>query len=138
MKKYNILNKDTVSIHVRRGDYTNLQHIHPLQSIEYYENAYNIIDDKSINVLVFSDDIEWCKNNIKFENITYIEGETNIVDMYIMSLCTHNIIANSSFSWWGAWLNNNKNKKVIAPINWFGSQSNLYTGDIIPKKWIII
>ena len=136
--KYNILNKDTVSIHVRRGDYTNLQHLHPLQSIDYYENAYDIINDDSINVLVFSDDIEWCKENIKFDNITYIEGETNIVDMYIMSLCTHNIIANSSFSWWGAWLNKNKNKKVIAPTNWFGYESNLYVGDIVPEKWIKI
>jgi len=138
INKYNILNKDTVSIHVRRGDYTKLQHIHPLQSIEYYKKAYDIINDNSINVLVFSDDINWCKENIKFNNITYIEGETNIVDMYIMSLCTHNIIANSSFSWWGAWLNNNENKKVIAPINWFGSDSSFYTGDIIPEKWVKI
>lgn len=138
LNRYPILEKNTVSIHVRRGDYKNLQHIHPLQSIEYYKNAYNIINDNSINVLVFSDDINWCKENIKFNNITYIEGETNIVDMYIMSLCTHNIIANSSFSWWGAWLNNNENKKVIAPLNWFGSDSSFYTGDIIPEKWIKI
>jgi hypothetical protein len=55
-----------------------------------------------------------------------------------MSLCTHNIIANSSFSWWGAWLNKNKNKKVIAPINWFGPSSTFYTGDIIPEKWMKI
>lgn len=136
--KYTILNKNTVSLHIRRGDYTNLQHIHPLQTIEYYKNAYDIISDESINVLVFSDDINWCKENIKFDNITYIEGETNIVDMYIISLCTHNIIANSSFSWWGAWLNNNENKKVIAPLNWFGSDSSFYTGDIIPEKWIKI
>jgi hypothetical protein len=138
MNKYKILNKDTVSIHVRRGDYTNLQHIHPLQTTDYYKKAYSIIDDTSINVLVFSDDIEWCKINIKFDNITYIEGETNIIDMYIMSLCTHNIIANSSFSWWGAWLNENENKKVIAPISWFGPSSNFYTGDVIPEKWIKI
>lgn len=136
--KYPVLSENTVSIHIRRGDYTKLQHIHPLQSIDFYEKAYDIINDKSINILVFSDDIEWCKQNIKFDNITYIEGETNIVDMYIMSLCNHNIIANSSFSWWGAWLNENKNKKVIAPLNWFGSSSTLYTGDIISEKWIKI
>jgi hypothetical protein len=136
--KYPVLNENTVSMHIRRGDYTKLQHIHPLQSIDFYEKAYDIINDKSINILVFSDDIEWCKQNIKFDNITYIEGETNIVDMYIMSLCKHNIIANSSFSWWGAWLNRNKNKKVIAPINWFGPSSNYYTGDIISEKWIKI
>jgi len=138
INKYPILNKNTVSLHVRRGDYIKSNNYHPIQDINYYERAYDIIDDKSINILVFSDDIEWCKENIKFDNITYIEGEKNIVDMYIMSLCTHNIIANSSFSWWGAWLNKNENKKVIVPKNWFGPQVDLYTGDMIPKKWIII
>jgi hypothetical protein len=136
--KYSILLENTVSIHVRRGDYLNLSEFHPIQTIEYYEKAYSLINDKNINVVVLSNDIQWCKDNFKFDNITYIEGETNIVDMYIMSLCKHNIIANSSFSWWGAWLNNNKNKKVIAPVNWFGPKANIYTGDIIPKKWIII
>ena len=138
INKYPILNKNTVSLHVRRGDYIKSNNYHPIQDINYYERAYDIIDDKSINILVFSDNIEWCKENIKFDNITYIEGEKNIVDMYIMSLCTHNIIANSSFSWWGAWLNKNENKKVIVPKNWFGPQVDLYTGDMIPKKWIII
>jgi hypothetical protein len=136
--KYPILNESTVSLHVRRGDYIKLSGYHPIQSIDYYKKAYDIINDNSINVLVFSDDINWCKENLKFDNIIHIEGETNIVDMYIMSLCKHNIIANSSFSWWGAWLNENKDKKVIAPINWFGPQANLYTGDIIPEKWIRI
>ena len=138
VNKYPILNENTVSLHVRRGDYIKKSNWHTIQNLDYYKKAYDIINDNSINVLVFSDDINWCKENIKFDNISYIEGETNIVDMYIMSLCTHNIIANSSFSWWGAWLNNNKNKKVIAPINWFGTQANLYTGDIIPKKWTTI
>lgn len=138
INKYPILNENTVSLHVRRGDYIKKSNWHVIQNLDYYKKAYGIINDDSINVLVFSDDINWCKENIKFDNITYIEGETNIVDMYIMSLCKHNIIANSSFSWWGAWLNENKDKKVIAPINWFGPQANLYTGDIIPEKWIKI
>ena len=138
INKYPILDKNTVSLHVRRGDYIKSSGYHPIQNIGYYKKAYDIINDNSINVLVFSDDINWCKENLKFDNITYIEGETNIVDMYIMSLCKNNIIANSSFSWWGAWLNNNENKKVIAPTNWFGTQANLYTGDIIPEKWIRI
>ncbi len=138
LSKYPILNENTLSIHVRRGDYLNLQDYHPVQTIDYYKNAYNLINDENINVIVLSNDIQWCKDNFRFNNITYIEGETNIVDMYIMSLCKHNIIANSSFSWWGAWLNENKDKKVIAPINWFGPHANLYTGDIIPEKWIKI
>ena len=138
MNKYPILNKETVSMHIRRGDYLNLQDNHPVQPLDYYNKAYDLINDLNINVIVFSNDMQWCKNNIKFDNITYIEGETNIVDMYIMSLCKHNIIANSSFSWWGAWLNENVDKKVIAPINWFGPSSTLYVGDIIPEKWIKI
>ena len=138
INKYPILNENAVSLHVRRGDYLNLQNYHPIQTIDYYNKAYDIINDLNINVVVLSNDINWCKENIKFDNITYIEGETNIVDLYIMSLCKHNIIANSSFSWWGAWLNENKNKKVIAPINWFGPSSTLYTGDIISEKWIKI
>jgi hypothetical protein len=138
INRYPILNENTVSLHVRRGDYIKKSNWHTIQNIDYYKRAYDIINDNSINILVFSDDINWCKDNFKFDNITYIEGEKNIVDMYIMSLCKHNIIANSSFSWWGAWLNNNKNKKVIAPVNWFGPQANIYTGDIIPKKWMII
>ena len=138
LNKYSILNENTVSLHVRRGDYINKENYHPLQTIDYYKNAYDIINENSINVLILSDDVNWCKKNIKFNNISYIENETNIIDLYIMSLCKHNIIANSSFSWWGAWLNENKNKKVICPINWFGEKTNIYTGDITPEKWLKI
>lgn len=138
LEKYPILNSNTVSMHIRRGDYINLQNYHPLQTLEYYEKAYNILNESNINVIIFSNDIEWCKSNLFFENMTFIENETNITDLYIMSLCKHNIIANSSFSWWGAWLNENKDKKVIAPTIWFGNSSNLYDGDIIPEKWIRI
>ena len=136
VNKYSILNENTVSLHVRRGDYINLQNFHPLQTIDYYKNAYDTINENSINVLILSDDVNWCKKNIKFNNTSYIENETNIVDLYIMSLCKHNIIANSSFSWWGAWLNENKNKKIVCPINWFGKETNIYTGDIVPEKWL--
>lgn len=136
INRYPILNENTVSLHIRRGDYLNLQYYHPIQTVEYYKGAYDIINDNNINVIVLSNDIEWCKENIKFNNITYIENETNIMDLYIMSMCKNNIIANSSFSWWGAWLNNNKDKKVIAPKSWFGPSANLYEGDILPEKWI--
>lgn len=136
INKYPVINDNTVSLHIRRGDYLNLQDYHPTQTVDYYNDAYDMINDSSINVVVLSNDINWCKENIKFNHTSYIESETNIVDLYIMSLCKHNIIANSSFSWWGAWLNKNIDKKVIAPVNWFGEKSNLYTGDIIPKNWI--
>ena len=134
LKKYPILNSDTVSLHIRRGDYVNLQETHPLQTKEYYDNCLNELCEKYINIIILSNDIEWCINNLNYKNTTYIQNETNITDLYIMSLCKHNIIANSSFSWWGAWLNENKNKKVFAPKNWFGRESNLNDEDIVPNK----
>ena len=70
--------------------------------------------------------------------MVFMEGRSGIEDMRLMSFCKHNIIANSSFSWWAAWLNQNPYKKVIAPKNWFGPQANLWTGDIIPKEWVTI
>ena len=90
------------------------------------------------NIVVFSDDIPWCKENLIFDNIIFIEGNKDYEDLWLMSLCEHNIIANSSFSWWGAWLNENKNKKVVSPLNWFGQQSNTNQSDIVPESWIKI
>ena len=138
ISKYPVLNENTVSLHVRRGDYLNSQDCHPVQTIDYYNKSYDIINDSNINVIVLSNDIDWCKENLKFNNILFIENEVNITDLYIMSLCKHNIIANSSFSWWGAWLNENKNKKIVSPSKWFGEKANIYTGDIIPNNWIMI
>lgn len=139
LNKYPILlSNNTVSMHIRRGDYVDLQDYHPIQPIDYYHKSYDNINEDDINVIVLSNDIEWCKENIHFKNITFIENETNIIDLYIMSLCKHNIISNSSFSWWGAWLNENINKKVIAPKIWFGYKSIFSDVDIIPKKWIRI
>ena len=88
--------------------------------------------------LVFSDDIEWCKNNITGDNIVYIDSEIDYIDLYLMARCDNNIIANSSFSWWGAWLNKNENKKVVAPTLWFGQVVGEDTNDIIPENWIKI
>ena len=130
--------QESLSIHIRRSDYVNQQHYHPLQSLEYYKNAYDRINDNNIPVKIFSDDIKWCKENIKFNNITYVEGQDNLTDLYSMSLCKHNIIANSSFSWWGAYLNKNVNKIVVGPSYWFGPSLHLNTKDILPETWITI
>lgn len=129
--------KNSLSIHIRRTDYLKHSDIHPIQEIDYYNKALDVIKDYN-KIMIFSDDINWCKNNLNFENMIFIENNNDIEDMWIMSMCDNNIIANSSFSWWGAWLNKNKNKKVIAPSKWFGDKSGLNSSDIIPNNWIKI
>lgn len=131
-----LLEGDTCSIHVRRGDYVRLSHYHYLQNIDYYKSAYEYIG-KEKKYLIFSDDIEWCKKNLNFiENSHFIEGNTDYQDLYLMSLCKNNITCNSTFSWWGAWLNNNDNIVTI-PSRWFGPQnSHLPTEDLYCDGWI--
>lgn len=120
----NIIKKtNSVSLHVRRGDYVNnIYNPYALVlGMKYYENSIRIIDHKvKLPVyFIFSNDIKWCKQNFKFKNKIYFinnnKGDSSYRDMQLMSLCKHNIIANSTFSWWGAWLNQNKNKIVIKP-----------------------
>lgn len=138
--KQNSLNKtplidcNNVSIHIRRTDYLTSNGFHPVQSIDYYKNALDLISDWDY-IFVFSDDIQWCKDNLQFKNMIFMSGFTDVEDIWLQSMCKNNIIANSSFSWWGAWLNENPNKKVIAPLNWFGSQSS---DNIVPSSWIRI
>lgn len=130
---------ETCSIHVRRTDYINLQDHHPLCTVDYYEQAIKLIDKPRLRFLVFSDDINWCKQIFKGVKFIFIEDEKDIVDLFLMSRCNNHIIANSSFSWWGAWLNDNSMKRVIAPKTWFGKEYAHYNqDDIIPKEWIKI
>lgn len=124
----------TVSLHVRRGNYVNLSAIHPPITVEYCYQALKCFPNHT--VLVFSDDIEYCKKIFTDKNFCFIQNTADITDLYMMSLCDNNIIANSTFSWWGAWLNK-KNNKVICPSKWFGP--NRYDDrDIIPSSWIKI
>ena len=136
MNTYPFLKDETVSLHVRRGDYLKASHVHPSQTLDYYNRAVDLTTKSDTNILVFSDDIKWCKENFKYDNMYFSENQTNTIDLYSMSLCSHNIIANSSFSWWGAWLNNNVDKKVVAPKNWFANGT--YSGDIVPESWTTI
>lgn len=138
-QKYeNILKLPNCSIHVRRGDYLNKQNVHPVQSVEYYKKAISSLRE-DVHYLIFSDDINWCKNNFNFvKNKTYIENNKDYQDLYLMSLCNNNIIANSSFSWWGAWLNDNPSKIIIAPENWFGINYSASSKDLYIKNWIKI
>jgi len=143
-KSNSILNKKKktklVSVHVRRSDYLGLQHQYNLLDVEYYQESINMFDDDTYQYFIFSDDINWCKQVFgENELIEYIEGNDQYVDLHLMTLCDHNIIANSTFSWWGAWLNKNKDKKIIAPSVWFNpNRKDLNTKDMIPKDWIKI
>jgi hypothetical protein len=140
-----IRRKNSVSIHIRRGDYiynSEEYKIHGLCSIDYYKKAVECIANKAgeLTLFIFSDDIEWVKNNLKFDfPIIFVDNNVDDIheDLRLMSLCKHNIIANSTFSWWGAWLNNNKEKIVIAPKKWF-NEFEADTKDIYPDSWMRI
>lgn len=138
-------NKGVVAIHVRRGDYLRFQDKHPVVTMEYLMGAINYFKALGYqDFRVFSDDIKWCKENLHNVNglqFMFSEGNNEIQDLQEMSYCEHQIIANSSYSWWGAFLNRNPDKVVITPHedNWFGiSNKHLNVSDLIPKKWIRI
>jgi len=133
--KYNP--QDYISLHVRRGDYVNLSQYHHNLSIDYYKNAIDYF--KGYKFLVFSDDIEWCKKHFKGDEFFFMENEPDYIDLYLMSQCKHNIIANSTFSWWGAYLNSNPDKIVVHPDKWFGVvYENLDISDLFPDDWICL
>ena len=141
-----------IFLHIRRGDpklpwaYVNLEAAHPVCTWDYYEEALKQFPD-DIPVVVFSDVIDWCKEQDFFKPDRFVMSETTDefadgqrvpwTDLCLMSLCTDAIIANSSFSWWGAWLIDNPDKTVVAPKKWFGPQYDHYKmDDLIPEGWI--
>lgn len=139
-----IKGESSLSIHIRRGDYitnSNASAIHGVCNKEYFDRAIEyLVEQKKVttktNVYIFSDDIEWCKAHLSFPYSTvYVEGDSQHpeLDMWLMSYCNHNIISNSTFSWWGAWLNTNSNKCVIAPKQWFKTLHD--STDIVPEQW---
>ncbi len=134
----------SVSLHVRRGDYVsdlNTNQYHGTCDADYYSKAIEYITSKigtGIHLFVFSDDIDWVMENMLFQYPTTYVSSPLIPDyeeMYLMSLCNHHIIANSSFSWWGAWLDKKSDKIVIAPKRWTQKDERNYR-DIIPNSWI--
>ncbi|WP_374174012.1 alpha-1,2-fucosyltransferase [Flavobacterium tructae] len=133
---------NSVSIHIRRGDYIN-NPLHNTSKEEYYNKALEMVENKVYNPVyfVFSDDMDWVKANFSTKQetvfIDFNDASTNFEDLKLMTSCKHNIIANSSFSWWGAWLNKNPDKIVIAPKRWFNDDS-INTNDIIPTNWVKI
>jgi len=152
--------QEPIMLHVRRGDpnltdprgfkwaYTQCSSMHPPQTIEYYEKALAEFDDNQ-PVFVFSDSVDWVKEQEFFSGDRFLVSEpvdkyadgsfTPYADLCLMSLCSHAIIANSSMSWWGAWLQANPNKRVIAPKNWFGpAYADKDTTDLYCPDWIIL
>lgn len=136
----------SVSIHIRRGDYVSnpiTNSMHGTCSLDYYQECVKELAEKfsDLQLFVFSDDPEWVKVNLHFKYptvfVNHNGAERAYEDMHLMSLCKHNIIANSSFSWWGAWLNNYLDKIVFAPKQWF-KQKERNTDDLIPENWIRI
>tara|TARA_R110002126_G_scaffold291763_2_gene457117 strand:+ start:15216 stop:16019 length:804 start_codon:yes stop_codon:yes gene_type:complete len=129
---------NSCSVHIRRGDFISDQKansVHGTCDVNYYKKAIELINTKfkETHFFVFSDDISWTKTNLKIDNAIYINHKTiPHEDLHLMSLCNHNITANSSFSWWAAWLNQYKNKTVIAPKKWFIEKKN----EVACENWI--
>jgi len=135
---------NSASLHIRRGDYVSIEKVAQVLGalpLSYYEKAMSEILAKNPNVhfFIFSDDINWAKENLKNNNMTFVSSPDipDYEELVLQSLCLHNIIANSTFSWWGAWLNENPQKIVIAPKKWFADDSK-NTADLIPSTWILI
>jgi hypothetical protein len=125
------------SIHIRRDDYLKYPDVHPFLGLDYYQRAIENMKARGYEkFLIFSDDLGWCKDHFVGEEYRFSDRNTkNYEDLILMSLCSSHIIANSTFSWWAAWLSRNPEKVVIAPSVWFGVNGPQHH-DIIPKKWI--
>ena len=132
-----IKKSNSVSLHVRRGNYLNLKNFNVLD-INYYMKAVEYMrkNVEKPTFYIFSDDLEWCKNSLGFlDNCIFVDStKTEIDDLKLMSFCKHNIIANSSFSWWGAWLNQNCKKTVIAPKGWLLNDPS--SSNVILSDWV--
>ena len=135
LEKYNHIFKETTcSIHVRRGDYLKFSSIHRSEDFTYYQKGISLVGEVD-KYLIFSDDIAWCKEKFIGDKFIFIENEKDYVEIFLQSKCNHNIISSSSFSWWGAYLNNKPNRKSIGPAQWF---ANNMKNDIMPASWIKI
>ncbi len=137
-----IKSKNSVSVHVRRGDYLSCSDHFYILGKKYYAKAFEIISQtqKDAEFFVFSDDIPWCKENLGLKDVHYIDGnfgDKNYIDMQLMSLCKHNIIANSTFSLWAALLNDNKQKIVISPKNFLKGERDLMS-KVLPEQFVVI
>lgn len=129
-------NQEVISLHIRRGDYSHQSH-HPVQSLEYYAKALKFFN-KDLKVLIFSDDVDWAERQEIFQSERFLFSRNNnsAVDLCMQTFCKYHIIANSTFSWWGAWLANSK--KVVKPKLWFGPPLDNYKNFLDVKGWIAL
>ena len=138
-----LLKSKSVSVHIRRGDYVNNKLYEGICTDEYYNKAMNLAKEilgNDVEFYVFSNDVSWCKSNLTHKNCKFIDynnGMDSYKDMYLMTRCNINIIANSSFSWWGAWLNTRSDKIVLTPSLWMNIDVD-GTIDVVPDRWIRI
>jgi hypothetical protein len=132
--------KPLVSVHVRRGDYLKFPHVHTPCGLDYYKKVLLIMKEKigDFKPIFISDDKDWCNETFNDLDCLISPFDDEIEDLILMINCKHNIIANSSFSWWGAYLNQNHNKIVIGPKKWFGPGGPQDQQDTIPENWIKI
>jgi len=128
---------NSVIIHIRRGDYLKFSNIHPTIDISYIEKSLINLKDYD-NIFVVSDDKEWCVKNLNFNNITIVKGLEDYEELWLISLFKNLIMSNSTFSWWGAYLNRYNDSKIYFPSLWFGPQGEKNIENIYEKEWIKI
>lgn len=140
-----VSDSNSISLHIRRGDYiadARTNAFHGVCGLDYYQAAMKLIKERVSAPIffVFSDDIDWAKENLKGGEFVFVSCSSvkDYEELILMSKCKHNIVANSSFSWWGAWLNNNSEKIVIAPRKWFADEISNTDNDIVSSEWIKI
>jgi hypothetical protein len=129
-----INNERTISLHIRRGDYVSISHIHPVIDKTYIDEAIRQ-NGYYDTIFIFSDDTDWVRQNLTYNNQIVVSGLENYEELWLMSLCKNNIISNSTFSWWGAFLNKNINKNVYTPSIWFGPAGEYNWEDIYIESW---
>jgi hypothetical protein len=134
-KKYpQLLSNNTTSIHIRRGDYLTISDILPVIDISYIKHCMSLLPETE-TFFIFSDDFTWVKNNIKSDKVIFVEDNDDYEDLWMISLCKNNIMSNSSFSWWGSFLNQNKDNKVFVPNIWFGPRGEKEFNNVYENEW---
>ena len=130
----NIMYKNSVSIHVRRGDYLLISEILPTIDKTYIDESLSRLGSYN-NIFIFSNDKQWVEQNLNYENSIVVTGLEDYEELWAISLCNHNIMSNSSFSWWGSYLNKNKDKRIFVPSLWFGPKGEKNFDDVYEPEW---